>query len=89
MTTIYTKEMLFDLAHRLEAKYGVQAGIFHEKGKVLLEKIETSTNPIHPEEIDAICKETAAKFNLKTDDIAYTTRDGNILVYFSQSGNER
>lgn len=76
------EEALLYLARKLEEKYGVLADVSYEKGRILLEKAGTPVNPIHNEEIDEFCRETASRFNLKTGDIAYNIHDGSIFVGF-------
>lgn len=76
------EEVLLELAHRLEDKYGVKPGIFHEVGCVLLKDAAEQANPIHPEEIDSILREVANKFKLRTTELAYSVSNGDILVGF-------
>lgn len=74
------EEVLLELSHKLEAKYGVQPGIFHELGYVLVKDAGEPNNPIHPEDIETIIREVASKFNLKFPEIAYSVNNGDILV---------
>lgn len=77
-------EILLELSHKLEDHYGVQPGIFHELGSVLVEDASQPDNPINPQDIEAIIQEVANQFHLRTGDLAYSVNGGNILVGFSR-----
>lgn len=80
MKIVNSDEILLEIAHKFEDKYGVKPGIFHKKGQVLFERIGSSVGPIIPDEVGAILKQVGEKFNLRTGDLAFTTNNGNLLI---------
>ncbi len=77
------EEVLLELAHRLEEKYGVRPGIFHREGYIRIEDVSRPDGPIIPDDIELIIKEVAQKFNLKFTDLAFSIQFGNIQVGFA------
>ena len=76
------EEILKELAHKLEDKYGAPSGIFHELGFVLIKDASEPNAPIIPDDIAEIIHEIAEKYNLNTGDIAFSVNNGDILVGF-------
>jgi len=76
-------DVLLELAHKLEKRYGVQPDIFHKLGYVEIKDANLPDGPINPNDIETIIKEVRQKFNLEDTDLAYSINFGDIQVGFS------
>ncbi len=73
-------KIILEVAHKIEDKYGAKAGMFPEQGRIIFEGIASPSEPIIPEEMNAILNQVGREFDLRTGDLAYTINNRNLVI---------
>ena len=73
-------KILLEIAHKIEAKYGVESGKFDKLGKIVFEKVIDPSRPNIFEEVGEILKQIGEEFGLKKGNLTHTVHKKNLII---------